>query len=224
MENITTGLKSMDKLLDGGLPSNTVTLLAGGPGTGKTLMSLNFLLEGAKNGEKCYYLSFNERKEDLIRAASRIRTLKLVNEHLDKNLQIEFIELNDKINTHYLSKIFREYPHIDRLVIDNVNKMMLFSENKAQYRKLLSAIVNYLRRKVKCTILICETKESQIDNGGDEAFECDGVIKMSFSPYEERPVRTLEIYKMRYCSFEPKISHEVVIDDKGIKLTAKKLI
>lgn len=224
MEKISTGLSSLDKLLKGGLPTNTVTLLSGGPGTGKTLLSLNFLLDGAKKGEKCCYLSFNEKQDELVRAASNINSLSGIKSHLGKNLLIESLRLNNKFNTQYLSKIFQDYPKIDRLVIDNVNKMMLFSDSKAQYRRLLSSIINYLRDRVKCTLLICETKKDEIDNGGDEAFECDGVIKLSFLQFEEKPTRTLEIQKLRYSSFEPKVSHELKIDNSDIKLTAKKIL
>lgn len=220
---ITTGIKGLDNILGSGIPKNTVTLLSGGPGTGKTLVSLNFLLEGAKQGERCCYLSFNESSEELIRASSNIEQLQKIKELVGKNLIIEYLRLNEKFDIDYLAKIFKDYPQLDRLVIDNVNKMLLFSETKIQYRKKLSEILNYLRTKTNCTLLLCETKKGEIDNGG-EAFECDGVIELSFLGFEEQPIRNLEIHKMRYSSFAPHVSHILKINSKGIKLSTKKII
>ncbi len=57
---ITTGLTGLDKLMGGGFPKGTAVLLSGGPGAGKTLFGLNFLVDGAEKGEKCYYLSISE--------------------------------------------------------------------------------------------------------------------------------------------------------------------
>src|SRR3989337_765260 len=116
---VSTGLASLDKLIEGGFPQKTVILLSGGPGTGKTLLGLNFLIEGAAKGEKCYYLSVSESKEELLRACEEIEPLKKVKKYLDKNLLIETILLGEKVNLEYFTKIFADYPNIDRLVIDN---------------------------------------------------------------------------------------------------------
>ena len=69
---VATGIERLDKLIEGGFPSQTSILLSGNAGSGKTLFALNFLLEGAKKGEKCYYLSLSENALELSRAAQGI--------------------------------------------------------------------------------------------------------------------------------------------------------
>jgi len=66
--------------------------------------------------------------------------------------------------------------------------------------------------------------DSEIDFISGEAFECDGVVHLSFLEFEEKPLRTLEVHKLRYTSFEPKIPHELIIDEKGLRLSGTKII
>jgi len=221
---ITTGLSSLDRMIDGGFPSKTVILFSGGPGTGKTLFGLNFLIEGAAKGERCYYLSVSESKEELLRACEEIESLKKAKKYLNKNLLIETLPLGEKINLEMFTNSFSTYPNIHRLVIDNINKLLLLAENNKDYRMKLAEIIKYLKDKIECSLLLCETKGEEIDTGNGEAFDCDGVLHVSFLELEEKPMRTLEIYKLRYTSFEPRVLHEFLINSKGIRLTPTKVI
>ena len=60
-----TGVQGLDDVLSGGLTRRHVFLLEGSPGTGKTTIALQFLLEGAKLGERCLYISLSESDEEL---------------------------------------------------------------------------------------------------------------------------------------------------------------
>lgn len=224
MDKVSTGLPRLDKLLEGGFPSKTVILVSGGPGTGKTLFGLNFVVNGASKGEKCCYLSVCENEEELLRACGEIVALKDVNKYIDKNLIFKSITFGESVDLDYFTKIFSTYPKVDRLVIDNINKLLTYAVNERQYRKKLSELVRYLKERVNCTLLLCETKKDEIDTGDGEAFECDGVVHLSFLEFEEKPLRTLEVHKLRYTSFEPKIPHELIIDRKGLKLSETKII
>ncbi len=220
---VTTGLKGMDSVLNGGFPSNTVILVSGGPGTGKTLVALNFLLEGAAKGEKCCYVSLNEDEGELLRACKGIKSLCDVEKYKGKNLAIESIHLGESLTLKKFVDIIESYPHIDRLIIDNVNKLLMFGDTKTSYRIHLTELVKHIK-KMNCTLLLCETENDNIDTGNGEAFETDGVINLSFSELEEKPMRTLTVHKLRYTSFEPKISHELIINSSGLKLGSAKII
>jgi len=224
MDRISTGLSGLDRLLDGGFPEKTIILVSGGPGTGKTLISLNFLLAGALKGEKCCYVSLNEKKDELIRACDGIKTLNKIDKFIDKNLAIEPITMGRRITVEYFTKIFASYPTVDRLVIDNLNKLLIYAESRNEYRTRLSELVTYLKSKTNCALLICETQGNEIDTGNGEAFECDGVVHLSFLEFEEKPKRTLEVPKLRYTSFEPRIPHELVIDGEGLRLTRTRIL
>jgi len=70
LEKVPTGIRGLDEILNGGVPAGALTLLAGGPGTGKTMMGMEFLVHGAEKGQPGIMLSFEERAESLRRYAS----------------------------------------------------------------------------------------------------------------------------------------------------------
>src|SRR3954463_6351743 len=64
-DTILTGVPGLDAILGPGLPRNRIYLLQGEPGTGKTTLSLQFLFEGARAGERSLYVTFSETREEL---------------------------------------------------------------------------------------------------------------------------------------------------------------
>src|ERR1043165_607741 len=69
-ERVSTGIPGLDLILRGGLPKNRLYLLEGYPGTGKTTLALQFLLEGLKEGEKVLYVSLSETREEIEQVAA----------------------------------------------------------------------------------------------------------------------------------------------------------
>src|ERR1700675_1445198 len=69
LDRIQTGIPGLDDLLGGGLPKGHLYLLEGDPGTGKTTIALQFLLEGIRNGEKVIYVTLSESKSELEQVA-----------------------------------------------------------------------------------------------------------------------------------------------------------
>lgn len=227
---ITTGMPYLDRILGGGFPGKTVILLSGGPGAGKTLFGLNFLLEGSDRGEKCCYVTLMENKSELLRAAGGIESLKKLEEYTDKNFVIQELKLGER-NSHQeetvdlkrFTRLFNHYPKIERVVIDNVNKLLIYAKNEKEYRMRFSELVGELKKRFDCSLILCETQDG-LDSGNGEAYECDGVINLSFVELEEKPRRTLEIHKLRYSAFEPKIPHEFIINGKKLELSKTALI
>ena len=66
MTRTSTGITQLDTLIEGGLPQGRSYLLAGEPGTGKTIFSLQFLLEGLRSKQKCLYIAIDEKPEEII--------------------------------------------------------------------------------------------------------------------------------------------------------------
>ncbi len=66
LNRISTGVPSLDTMMEGGIPESTVTLISGGAGTGKTALSLYFAYRGLKNGEQVIYTTFEENPKQLI--------------------------------------------------------------------------------------------------------------------------------------------------------------
>ena len=63
IERVPTGVKGFDKLIEGGVPRNTMVLLVGPCGTGKSIFSMNFLVEGAKKREPGLFVSLEEQQQ-----------------------------------------------------------------------------------------------------------------------------------------------------------------
>ena len=64
-----SGIEGLDAILAGGLPREGFYLIQGDPGSGKTTLALQFLLEGLRRGEKVFYITLSETKEELLKVA-----------------------------------------------------------------------------------------------------------------------------------------------------------
>ena len=70
-QKISSGSSGLDDILDGGFDADRVYLIEGRPGTGKTTLALQFLLEGARQGERCLYVTLSESEMELRGVAAR---------------------------------------------------------------------------------------------------------------------------------------------------------
>src|SRR5580765_1339701 len=64
-----SGIEGLDDILAGGLPCNCFYLVQGDPGSGKTTLALQFLLEGVRRGERVFYITLSETREELLNVA-----------------------------------------------------------------------------------------------------------------------------------------------------------
>src|SRR6185312_5998077 len=72
LAKVATGIDGFDEITDGGLPQGRPTLVCGGPGCGKTLFALQFLVHGATRGENGVFVTFEETEEDLLKNAASL--------------------------------------------------------------------------------------------------------------------------------------------------------
>jgi predicted ATP-dependent serine protease len=68
-ERCPSGVEGLDDILAGGLPRDCFYLVQGDPGSGKTTLALQFLLEGVRRGEKFFYITLSETKKELLKVA-----------------------------------------------------------------------------------------------------------------------------------------------------------
>jgi len=71
-DRVRSGVKGLDALIEGGFPKNSITLISGPPGTGKSLLCLQYLYCGAMHGEPGMYVTSEQSKEDLMSNAEKI--------------------------------------------------------------------------------------------------------------------------------------------------------
>ena len=95
MERIKTGIIGLDTIIEGGLPKNSITLISGPPGGGKSILCFQFLYEGVKNGDKCLFLTLDKKVESILVQARELG----FDFHLaiEKNLvKFQFLNINKK--------------------------------------------------------------------------------------------------------------------------------
>jgi circadian clock protein KaiC len=222
-----TGIVGLDAILGGGFPKDHVYLIQGDPGAGKTTLSLQFLLEGVKQGEKGLYITLSETKREL-HAVARSHGWDLtgveINEHLvrEETLSEEEdttifhpseIELGQTVSR-ILEEVERVKPQ--RVVLDSLSEIRLLSQSNLRYRKQILALKQYFTNR-GATVLFLDDKTAE---GNDLQLHSvpHGVILLERrAPLYGAPRRRLEIIKLRGVDFRGGY-HDFTIRRGGIEL------
>jgi circadian clock protein KaiC len=223
---VSTGVPGLDDILGGGLTPDRLYLLEGAPGTGKTTLSLQFLLEGARRGERGLYVTLSETADELRASAAThgwtldgIELYELINETgLDPDseqsiLHPSEIELGETVKE-VMERVDSLKPH--RVVFDSLSELRLLAQNPLRYRRQILALKHYFARR-NCTVLLLDDRTSE---PGDLQLHsiAHGVIALDQMPREfgsER--RRLRIAKMRGVKFRGG-SHDFTLDTGGLSV------
>jgi circadian clock protein KaiC len=93
VEKIPSGISGFDQITDGGLPKGRSTLICGGPGSGKTIFAVEFLVRGAELGEPGVFIAFEESVADLTRNVASLG-FDLARLQAEKKLAVDYIHLD----------------------------------------------------------------------------------------------------------------------------------
>jgi len=197
-----SGIDGLDELLGGGLPRGGLIVLAGNPGTGKTMFSAQFLYRGAvDHGERGVYVSFAEDREQFYR---NTRSLGFDFERLEKEGHFSFLDMltvREEGISVALELIITKVAELGakRLVVDSFSAMAQAFREPHDARIALHTILSKIVRSMGCTtLLIVEVPHGKSKIGlGVEEFVADGIIVLKRRLLEGRPFRELEILKIR---------------------------
>lgn len=237
-KRISTGLHQLDSLIKGGFPENTITLVSGTPGAGKTIMCFHYINEGIKNNEKCLYLSTDERINNILRQADEL-CFDFHNALNNGNLKFMYIDL-DKPNIHREMERELETEKYNRVVLDSltpvsempvwvkgVHEIIPSDNNPSDSQKYpagsISAtrmhvrrIINILSRENCTSLVTSEIPEGSRSLSRDSISEflVDGILRMDLDTAIDR--RKLTIRKMRATQHSLK-PYDIKITEGGIK-------
>jgi len=204
-----TGIEGLDRILNGGFPRNHVYLIQGDPGVGKTTLSLQFLLEGARAGERGLYITMSESERDL-RAVARahgwdLGTIEIFEQLIGEEelaedstiFQAAEIELGPTIRT-LLDEIDRLKP--DRVVLDSLSEIRLLAQSSLRYRKQILALKQFFDGR-RITALLLDDRTSEVKDMQLQSVP-HGVVELErYTPNYGTARRRLEIVKVRGLQF-----------------------
>lgn len=231
IERESIGIKEVDEMIEGGLPSGSIIGLPGPPGVGKSIFTLHFLLEGARKGQKCVYINLEEPESNINNMINQFDFA----EEFFKFVRGEKIVIKcftypeyEKIYCDLFQKI-REDNAIQRLVIDSFNCFFsacfnpesLTLTNEVNVRRMINQAFSMLRKKGLTTLLILEMQlDGQTRFYYNIPYLVDGIINLDFLELGTIE-RRIFIPKMRWTN-QFKESKSFEISKKGIDVLEEK--
>jgi circadian clock protein KaiC len=202
-----TGITGLDEITKGGLPAGRPTLVCGGPGCGKTILAMEFLLHGAQEyGEPGLFASFEENPKQLI---ENFRSFGYDLEDLiaKKKLKIAHIELSKgeiiEGGLFSIEALLIRLEHsiaeigAKRVVLDTLETVFSVLTNNKRLRGEVARLFHWLRVKGVTAIVTGERGKEQFTQEGFEEYISDCVILLDHRVNEQTSKRRLRIIKYR---------------------------
>ena len=228
-ERCLSGVEGLDNILAGGFPRGGFYLIQGDPGAGKTTLALQFLLEGLRRGEKVFYITLSETKQELLQVARShgwsidkipVLDLSAVENLLRPEAQTTVfhpseIELT-KVSQLLLDEVRKTQPA--RIAFDSLSEFRLMAETPLRYRRQLLTLKQQFA-KFKSTVLLLDDKMDTREAVDPHVLSLThGVIDMEqLSPDYGASRRRMRISKLRAVKFQEGF-HDYIIATGGLRV------
>jgi circadian clock protein KaiC len=212
-EMVSSGIQGLDAMTNGGLPKGSVTLTAGGAGTGKTLLSLHFVMAGVLAGKPALYVTFQETPEHLKNIATGFGwdLGKFVDQGLLKILYTSPVEMGVDEHTEAIKDAIDKVG-ARRVVIDSLMDIEIATPDKVRFKDYVYSLVSDFRSRGITSMLTNEIPELfgplQLSAHGI-SFVSDNVILLRYVEIGSTLRRGISVLKMRghqhdktVCEFE----------------------
>jgi circadian clock protein KaiC len=221
-----TGVEGLDNILAGGISRGSLFLLEGEPGTGKTTLALQFLIDGASRGEKCLYITLSETPTELRQGAAshgwelgdNIEIFELIPPEsvLNDDRQQSLLYASDLELVETTREIFDTVERVqaDRVVIDSLSEIRLLAQSSLRYRRQILAIKHYFARNSTTVLMLDDLTSEAADKTVHSV--AHGVIRLEeTSPEYGAERRRLRVVKYRGQRYRGGY-HDFVIATGGI--------
>ena len=212
MERISTGVPGLDQMLNGGLIANRAYLVKGGPGLGKTTISIQFLMDGVKNGEDVLYITLEEPLDMIIEDMKPLgfdlenplfhgidaTPVSKKTYIFDAVYYDEFAESFEKFVQAVERKL--EEHRISRAAVDPITMVRLTTHNELEYRRLFIGLLKVFS-KYHTTVLITSDVSGDA-RCGVEDYLSSGVIELKRYNTGGKTVKGIQILKFRGSMFD----------------------
>ena len=223
-----TGVAGLDEILAGGLQRGRVYLIEGSPGTGKTTIATQFLLEGAAAGERGLYITLSETEDELRHSAAShgwafdgpnaIYELVPPENLLDDEQQQSLLYSSDLELGETTKRIFEaiEEHKPDRLVLDSLSEIRLLAQSSLRYRRQVLALKHYFAKSGTTVVMLDDMTTESHDKTVHSV--AHGVIRLEeLAPDYGAERRRMRVIKYRGQRFRGGF-HDMVIRTGGIEV------
>src|ERR1700682_1922738 len=223
-----TGIWGLDDILSGGFSRGHLFLLEGAPGTGKTTKALQFLLEGARAGEKCLYMTLSETERELRDGAAShgwslgdgIEVFELLPPEslLDSEQQQSLLYSSDLELGETTKQIFEaiERHRPSRVVLDSLSEIRLLAQNSLRYRRQILAIKHYFA-KFNATVMLLDDLTADVADKTVHSV-AHGVLRLEeLAPTYGAERRRTRVVKYRGVKFRGGY-HDMTITTGGVNV------
>lgn len=221
------GLPGLDEITGGGLPKGRPTLVTGGAGCGKTLLSMEFLIRGAtKFDEPGLFVSFEENEQELRQNVASLG-FDLADLVRRRRLSIDFVQAErseiEEAGDYDLEGLFLRLGHaIDhiqakRVVLDTIEALFAAMPNSNILRAELRRLFRWLKDRGVTAIVTAERGDGMLTRHGLEEYVSDCVILLDHRVIEQVSTRWLRVVKYR-GSFHGTNEYPFLIDETGISV------
>ena len=232
MERISSGIKELDSLIEGGYPKNRTILLSGGPGVGKTIAALQYVNKVCANGKKCLYLATEETPEELRIQANQLGIpLKSFEDNNLLTIEPVLAERMEDIQWHRgktPSRSILKKPidsinqsDVDAVILDNLGSYTL-DITIGTFREQLDLLVHTVRKKGMSGLFISDETLNERYNSV-ALYSVHGAIHLfkRENPFTGNVERLINVMKMRGTK-TPLGYVKYIIDENGINIQSSK--
>ena len=217
-ELMPTGVSGLDAMLRGGLPSLSSTVIEGGTGTGKTLLGLQFLVEGARRGEPGLLLALEETPAQLRWIAGAFGW-DLADLEARGLLVIHYTSPVELLPDRFLDQARQEIDRLQarRVTLDSLTALSLGVVSERRYRELVYALTRHVRALGVTMLMMVEVAElvgtAQLTGRGISSI-ADNAILLRYVEVDTRLLRAISVLKARGVNHSNEL-HQLTIEQSG---------
>jgi circadian clock protein KaiC len=227
LEKARTGIAGFDEITKGGVPKGRPTIVCGGPGCGKTMFAVEFLVRGATQfGEPGVLMTFEETGSEMSKNVASLG-FDLNNLSARKKLMMDYVRIEpsetEETGTYNLEGLFIRLQYAadsigaKRVVLDSLEAVFSGFSNQGLMRAEIRRLFRWLKDRGLTTVVTAERGESTLTRYGLEEYVSDCVILLDHRVTEQVSTRRMRVIKYRGSSHGAD-EYPFLIDEQGFSV------